>query len=485
MERQGFETFREVADVLGVVEGLNVLARPGNGHAVQQLEKIEVQRSQDGAGGALLRWQLGPGVERRLCTPEYLVDVLLGAQLVAKQPCIAFISQGQLVAQIVEPVVDRRGGQHQHLGFDALLDDGIHQLLVARLLVLVDIVVAEVVRLINDHQVIVAPVDPVKRRAKRLAAGALQIGMAQHFVVEPVFGEDVGFEVAVVGEPVVGQLLGTQHQHRAIAQLVVLDDGQRREGFAQAHAIGQDAAVVGFQLVDDAGGGIALEVEQLLPHQGVQVAGAVVGQHVFGEVFQELVEDVVEHQEVDALGRILLVHRRNVLAHQAGHVFELVGISPNLVKQAQKNAGIGGLVELVDDIGDGIAALVAQIHSGKAVQRHVNGIGRCCGSGLHRCKLLHGCATAVGPELGLAAHPVGTFAGDGTLGQFVFELHLEFGAVEAALCIGFGDVEFTPLFFGDVGHLVGHERRRREYELKRLDRFQLAFQGLVGVNGKA
>ena len=95
----------------------------------------------------------------------------------------------------------------------------------------------------------------------------LQVGVAEHVVVEAVLGEDVGLEVAVVVQPVVGELLGAEHQHGVVAQLVVLDDGQGGEGLAQADAVGQDAAVVGFQLVDDAGGGIALEVEELLPDQ--------------------------------------------------------------------------------------------------------------------------------------------------------------------------------------------------------------------------
>lgn len=63
-----------------------------------------------------------------------------------------------------------------------------------------------------------------------------------------------------------------------------------------------------------------------------------------------------------------------VFAHQAGDVFELVWITPNLVKQAQENAGIGGLVELIDDVGHRIAALVAQIHGSKAMRTYQRGL---------------------------------------------------------------------------------------------------------------
>lgn len=159
--------------------------------------------------------------------------------------------------------------------------------------------------------------------------------MAQHVVAEPVAGENVGLEVAVVVEPVVSQLFGAKYQHGFVPQLVVLDHGQRSEGLAEADAVGQDAAAVGFQLVNDAGGRILLVVEELVPDQRVLVAGAVVGQYVFVDVVEELVEDVVEHQEVDALGRVFLVDRGNVLADLRGHVFQFFGVVPNLVEQTE------------------------------------------------------------------------------------------------------------------------------------------------------
>ena len=46
----------------------------------------------------------------------------------------------------------------------------------------------------------------------------------------------------------------------------------------------------------------------------VLVAGAVVRQNIFADVLQKLAEDVVEHQEVDALRRVLLIDRRDVIA---------------------------------------------------------------------------------------------------------------------------------------------------------------------------
>jgi hypothetical protein len=336
--------------------------------------------------------------------------------------------------------------------------------------------------LVDDHEVIVAPVDPVQWGAERFPAGAAQVGMAKDVVVETVLGEDVGLEVAVVVEPVVSQLFRAQHQNRLVAQLVVLDHGQRREGFAQAHAVGQDAAAVGFQLVDDAGGGIFLKVEELLPDQRVLVAGAIVGEDVFVDLVQELVEDVVEHQEVDALRRVLLVDGRDVLANLRGHVFQFFGVVPDLVEQAEVGGGKGRLVHLVDQVGDRIARLVTQVHRRKAVERHVG-----CGgaSGLHARERLHGRLGAVALECSLAAHPVSALFGDGALGQLVAKLNLEFAAVQAAFAVELGDVEFLALFAHLVGDLAGREGGRDEDEAEFVDLLHLGLQCLEGVHREA
>ena len=58
MERQWLAALGKLADVLGVVEGLDVLARAGDGDAVEQLEEVEVQRVKDCSRGALFRRQL-------------------------------------------------------------------------------------------------------------------------------------------------------------------------------------------------------------------------------------------------------------------------------------------------------------------------------------------------------------------------------------------------------------------------------------------
>ena len=133
---------------------------------------------------------------------------------------------------------------------------------------------------------------------------------------------------------------------------------------------------------------------------------------------------------------------------------------------------------------------VAQVHGGETVKGHLHGNGRCClCMSLQRCKLLHGSRATVGAKLGLAAHPVSALAGNRALSELVFQLHLELGAVKAALvlrlCRGLGDVELTPLLLDGISYFVGHERWGGEDEFERLDRLQLALQGLKGTNRDA
>ncbi|MNT33303.1 hypothetical protein D3C72_1692250 [compost metagenome] len=56
-KRQGLAPLRELPDIRGVVEGLNVFARACDRDAVEQLEEIEVERVQDGTSRAFLRWK--------------------------------------------------------------------------------------------------------------------------------------------------------------------------------------------------------------------------------------------------------------------------------------------------------------------------------------------------------------------------------------------------------------------------------------------
>ena len=87
---------------------------------------------------------------------------------------------------------------------------------------------------------------------------------------------------------------------RLVAELVVLDHRQRGKGLPEPDAVSENAAAIGLELVDDAGRSVALEVVQALPDLGIQVPRQIVGQDILADVVEELGEQVVQDQEVDA-----------------------------------------------------------------------------------------------------------------------------------------------------------------------------------------
>ena len=138
--------------------------------------------------------------------------------------------------------------------------------------------------------------------------------MAKDVIAESVFRKDVGDQVAFIRQPIVCELLRAEDEHRAIPQLVIFDHGQRCKGLPETNAVGQDAAIVGLQLVNDSSCSVLLEIKQFVPHQTILIARAIIGENVGADVFQEFAEDIVEHHEVDALRRILLIGGRDVVA---------------------------------------------------------------------------------------------------------------------------------------------------------------------------
>ena len=207
--------------------------------------------------------------------------------------------EGDLVLEVGEAVVDRRGREHEDAGLDALLDDAPHEAVVAGLAVVVGGLVAEVVRLVDDDQVVVAPIDVSQVDVAGSAAVAGEIGVVEHVVIEAVGGEEVAAVVGLVERPVVAESLGHEHQHAVVAKLVVFDDGQRLEGLAEADAVGDDAAAQPLQLVDGPDNAIPLELVELLPDCGIADAGGGLDDAFFVQFVTEVLEDVEEGQVVD------------------------------------------------------------------------------------------------------------------------------------------------------------------------------------------
>ena len=125
-QRDGLQARRECADVACVIVFLNVLAGTGNRDTVQQLKKVEVQHFEQIFGCAVARLPLAPCIKCPLRIFENFVNRTAGIELFVNIIGVSFVSQGKLIFQVIEAVIDRRGGEHQHLCFHACTDDLFH-----------------------------------------------------------------------------------------------------------------------------------------------------------------------------------------------------------------------------------------------------------------------------------------------------------------------------------------------------------------------
>src|SRR3546814_98122 len=110
--------------------------------------------------------------------------------------------------------------------------------------------------------------------------------------------QDVAAIIGLVERPVVAQPLGTEHQNAVVAQLVVFDDGQGLEGFAETDAIGDYAAADALQLVDSADDAIPLKLEQLVPDGRVADARRGLDNPLLVQLVAQIPEQLVEHLKI-------------------------------------------------------------------------------------------------------------------------------------------------------------------------------------------
>ena len=328
--------------------------------------------------------------------------------------------------------------------------------------------------LVDDHKVVVAPVEAFKVEPVRFAMVAREVGVEEDVVPQAVLRERIVDVVALVGVPVRGQFLRTQHQHRLVAAFVVLHDRQRRQRLAEAHAVRKDAAVELLELADDRQHGVALEAVEHLPDLALAESRRLVRQFVLRDVLKELVEDVVEREEVDDFGRVLAVGGGKARDHGLGDVLEARFVRPQLVEEPQVVARVLAAVRLLDGIVDVVAALAAEIDRGEPVERHVGRV-------VHVHEPHHPLVRHVRPERRLAPQPVGALLRNRPLGQLVAQPDLELRAADAALAGKARNVELAGL----LRRLLRHEGRRREDEAQLVDARKLPAQFPVGVDREA
>ena len=281
----------ELASLLGAVILLDVLPAASDGKQIEQAEVVEPQHLNQQRRGSLLLVEVKPPVELLLREAGRAVDA--EDSLICKRRVIPFSGERDLVSQVCQAVVYRGCREHQDARFDAFFDDLPHQPVVTGLVVLTRcFLVAKVVGLVDDHQVVVAPVHVGEVDIAGVAAVAGEVRVVQDVVVEAVGGKDIPAVIGFIERPVVAQALGHQHQHSVVAELVVFDDGKRLERLAEADAIGDDATAKAFELFNCSNHAVTLKLEELPPDVGVSNSGCGLDDALFVQFVSAAAEQV-------------------------------------------------------------------------------------------------------------------------------------------------------------------------------------------------
>ena len=125
------QAVREAAGFGDAVVLLDMLARAGDGEQIEQGEVVEAEHLDQPRRGAFGLVEIEPAVELLLRQARGAVDA--ADAMIQQGRVVTLGGKGDLVAQVGQAVVDRRGREHQHAGLDAFLDDLAHQAVVAGL----------------------------------------------------------------------------------------------------------------------------------------------------------------------------------------------------------------------------------------------------------------------------------------------------------------------------------------------------------------
>ena len=145
-------------------------------------------------------------------------------------------------------------------------------------------------RLIDDHEVVVAPVHVGQIDVARSAFVTREVGVIQNVIVESVGSQWVSPVVGFVESPVVSQSLGHEHEHTIVSQFVVFDDRQCFECLSQANTVRDDATAEAVEFVDRSDNSVSLELIELLPDHGVADTGGGFDDLLFVELVSPVLE---------------------------------------------------------------------------------------------------------------------------------------------------------------------------------------------------
>ena len=204
-----------------------MLSGTGNSNRIKHFKEIEVQHLQQIRCSTLVWFPFTPGIEGSLRIPEYLIDRTSGIQFFIDNISVSLVSQSDLVLQVIKSIIDRRCRKHQNLCFDTWANHSFQQFDISILLLVLSGVefatIAEIMRFIDNDQIVILPVQAVEINTIGLAFCTTQIGMIKDSIIQPVTCNRIIDIVILICVPVVGQFLWTKNQNGFIPILIIFD----------------------------------------------------------------------------------------------------------------------------------------------------------------------------------------------------------------------------------------------------------------------
>ena len=226
----GLEASGKSADFCDVVIFFDMFAGAGDGKGVQQFEIVQIHHFHKSLGRTFLLRQFRPFIKHQLRLAQgkfYAGDACLLQGIVS-----SLGDEGNLILDVVHSIVHGGSGEHQHLCPHSCFDNILHESLISSLAVVVRDVVAEIVTLIDNDEIIIFPVERGKIDRPGHSLVAAKVGVIQYIVVKAIGDEDIALVVLGINRPVFPKLLWCKDEHPVIPQFVVFDNGQSREGLA-------------------------------------------------------------------------------------------------------------------------------------------------------------------------------------------------------------------------------------------------------------
>lgn len=139
---------------------------------------------------------------------------------------MSLIGKCNLILEISESIIYRSCREHQYLCLNSSSHDILEELLVSRYFIFAWRIVSEVMRLIDNHKVIVSPVDTREIYTIGFSSSSSEVCMIKYIIVESILYERIVFIVIEECEPVISELLWTEYKNAFISFLIVLDNSE-------------------------------------------------------------------------------------------------------------------------------------------------------------------------------------------------------------------------------------------------------------------